>query len=40
MIELSARMRASGVGVHLESGKLVNILLFADNIIIISLRNR
>ena len=36
MIELSVRMRASGVGVRLESGELVNILLFADDIIIIS----
>jgi len=36
MIELSVRMRASGVGLRLESGELVNILLFADDIIIIS----
>ena len=36
MSELSARMRASGVGVRLDSGELVNILLFADDIIMIS----
>lgn len=29
-------MRASGVGVRLESGELVNILLFVDDIILIS----
>ena len=36
MSELSARMRSSGVGVRLESGEIVNILLFADDIILIS----
>ena len=36
MSELSARMRASGVGVRLDSGELVNILLFSDDIILIS----
>lgn len=36
MWDLSARMRASGVGVRLDSGELVNILLFADYIILIS----
>ena len=36
MWDLSARMRASGVGVRLDSGELVNILLFLDDIILIS----
>ena len=36
MSVLSSRMRTSGVGVRLESGELVNILLFADVIILIS----
>ena len=29
-------MRSKGVGVRLESGEIVNILLFADDIILIS----
>jgi len=36
MSELSRRMRAAGVGVRLESGVYVNILLFADDIILIA----
>ena len=36
MSELSAKMRSSGVGVRLESGEIVNFLLFADDIILIS----
>ena len=36
MVELSTRMRTTGVGVRLDTGELVNILLFADDIILIS----
>ena len=36
MSELSRRMRTAGVGVRLESGVFVNVLLFADDIILIS----
>ena len=34
--ELSRRMKRSGLGVRLPSGELVNILLFADDIIILA----
>ena len=36
MSELSRRMRATGVGVHVESGVFINVLLFADDIILIA----
>ena len=33
--ELAHRVRCSGLGVHLESGEVIGILLFADDIVLI-----